>query len=63
MIFNSKRHESLIQQPWSKDKVEAVLHQIYYFIIEGFDPDNFWKAHPDDEAKNACNKALYYGAS
>lgn len=63
MIFNPNRHEPLNARPWSSEETKQAVHQIFNFLVDGFQPETFWSSHADDESRISCNKTLYFGAS
>lgn len=49
--------------PWSKEVALREIRSIFYDILNKFDPNKFWSAHPNDDSDLKFNKSLYLGAS
>ncbi|HEY4940505.1 MAG TPA: LanC-like protein [Rhizomicrobium sp.] len=61
-MYDAARHSPVAEQPWNAGEARAAIDEIAADAVTAFDPDKFWRAHPQDEgAKGAA--CLYFGAA
>lgn len=62
MIYDKKRHEKLINEPWNIEIVQAVIKEVLNKTCQSL-TDQLWSPHPSEDSQAKVNKSFYFGAS
>lgn len=63
-LFDPKRHEPLLAQPWDEAAAHAAIRRIAESALAAFDPGLGWRAHPLDDPEPPIDHFhnLYFGS-
>jgi lantibiotic modifying enzyme len=65
-MYETARHETLIEAQWDEERVVAAIDEIVRNSYSRFDPQTLWPIHPLDLFRNDLTeplKMLYFGAA
>ena len=63
MLFDSDRHEPLIEAPWDEVAARACIDSILRDCLDSFAASGVWPAHPLDRSSTDGRDDLYLGAA
>lgn len=63
MLFDSDRHEPLIESPWDEAAAHACIESILRDALDSFAANGVWPAHPLDRSSTDGRDDLYLGAA
>jgi hypothetical protein len=62
MLYDSNRHEPMLQIPWDEQLARETISEIVADAIATFDRDRFWPTHPREDGAG-LQKGIWNGAA
>jgi len=62
-MFDKSRHTTLVATDWDSAAAHAAIQQIVDDAAQSFDPERYWRAHPQEDGVPSGGAGLYFGAA
>jgi len=62
-MFDKSRHTTLVAADWDPAAVRAAIQEIVDDAARSFDPERYWRAHPQEDGLPDGAADLYFGAA